>query len=692
MSRSHSHEYNEQHYRSLFTYNPDAVFTLNPAGEFVQINQSGCDLIGAKEEDILSQHYEMIVLAEDRERTRRYFEATLAGNHQRYEIRIKNMRGEILQLDILNIPIIVNGQITGVHGQARDRTRERQTEARLRILERSVEASSSGVTIADASAPGFPLIYVNPAFERMTGYRAADIIGANCRFLQGPGTSKAAVASIRSGLADMREVHTSLLNYRKDGSSFWNDLYIAPVRDSDEEVTHFIGIQTDISDRIRQEEVLSFQASHDSLTGLPNRIYLESHLQGICRRARARQLAIHALFIDLDGFKPINDSLGHAFGDEILAQTARRLEAVLPGDSTLVRFGGDEFVALVPALEERQAINRMADVILEQFSRPFLNEDVEITLSAAIGIATANGTLDNSMLLIQQSDMAMYEAKKLGGNNWQWFNKTLDRRVQHEVALRQQLQQALATNQFELFYQPLFNNELAIVGAEALIRWNHPDRGYISPAEYIPLSERTGQILPISEWVMQEAFARAAELAEIGVPSISINLSPLQFHRHNLVERLARLNDQYQLAPGQLCVEITENVFLTDPKDVIRQLREIRNMGIEVAIDDFGTGFSSLSYMRDMPVNRIKIDRSFVNGITSNSSDAAITRGTLSMARELGMSVVAEGVETEEQFRLLQQFGCTGYQGFWYSRALPLAKLRTFSGALTGTLKGAPVK
>lgn len=682
MPDPYSHEYNEQHYRSLFTYNPDAVFTLNPAGEFVQINQAGCDLIDAKEEDILGQHYEMILLAEDRDRTRRYFEATLAGNHQRYEIRIENMQGKVLQLDILNIPIIVNGEITGVHGQARDRTRERQTEARLRILERSVEASSNGVTIADARAPGFPLIYVNPAFERMTGYRANDMIGVNCRILQGPDTSKAAIASIRSGLADMREVHTSLLNYRKDGSSFWNDLYIAPVRNANEEVTHFIGIQTDISDRIRQEEVLTYQASHDSLTGLPNRIYLESHLQGICRRARTRQLAIHALFIDLDGFKPINDSLGHAFGDEILAQTARRLEAALPADSTLVRFGGDEFVALIPAFEERQAINRIADLILEQFSQPFLNEDVEITLTAAIGIATTNGAMGNSMLLVQQSDMAMYEAKKLGGNNWQWFNQTLDRRVQHEVALRQQLQQALATNQFELFYQPLFNNELSIVGVEALIRWNHPDRGYISPAEYIPLSERTGQILPISEWVMHEAFARAAELAEIGVPSISINLSPLQFHRHNLVERLARLNGQYQLAPGQLCVEITENVFLTDPKDVIRQLREIRNMGIEVAIDDFGTGFSSLSYMRDMPVNKIKIDRTFVNGITSNNRDAAITRGTLSMARELGMSVVAEGVETEEQFRLLQQFGCTGYQGFWYSRALPLADLRTFIGAL----------
>ncbi|WP_372925818.1 EAL domain-containing protein [Marinobacter sp.] len=682
MSQPDSHEDTEQHYRSLFTYNPDAVFTLNTAGEFLQINQSGCDLVSAKEEEIVGQHYAMLVVPEDLERTRSHFEATLAGNHQRYEVRIRNLHGEILQLDVLNIPVIVNGRITGVHGQARDRTRERQTEARLRILERSVEASSNGVVIADAQLSGYPLIYVNPAFERITGYCADDMIGQSCRILQGPDTSESAIASIREGLENMREVHTSLLNYRKDGSCFWNDLYIAPVRDDDDEVTHFIGIQTDISDRIRQEEVLTFQASHDSLTGLPNRIYLESHLQGICHQAFDRQLCVHALFIDLDGFKPINDSLGHAFGDEILAQTARRLEAALPAGTTLVRFGGDEFVALVPGSTDRQAINTIADLILDQFSQPFLNEDVEITLSAAIGISTVKAMPDNSMLLIQQADMAMYEAKKLGGNNWQWFNRTLDRRVQHEVALRQQLQRALSRDQFELFYQPMFNNDLSTVGVEALIRWQHPDRGYISPAEYIPLSERTGQILPISEWVMHEAFARAEELAELGVNSISINLSPLQFHRHNLVNLLARLNDQYSLRPGQLCVEITENVFLNDPKDVIRQLREIRNMGMEVAIDDFGTGFSSLSYMRDMPVDKIKIDRTFVNGITSNDRDAAITRGTLSMARELGMSVVAEGVETEEQFRLLRQFGCTGYQGFWYSRALPMADLQTFIRAL----------
>ncbi|MFO7994454.1 MAG: EAL domain-containing protein [Marinobacter sp.] len=682
MSQPDSHEDTEQHYRSLFTYNPDAVFTLNTAGEFLQINQSGCDLVSAKEEEIVGQHYAMLVVPEDLERTRSHFEATLAGNHQRYEVRIRNLHGEILQLDVLNIPVIVNGRITGVHGQARDRTRERQTEARLRILERSVEASSNGVVIADAQLSGYPLIYVNPAFERITGYCTDDMIGQSCRILQGPDTSESAIASIREGLENMREVHTSLLNYRKDGSCFWNDLYIAPVRDDDDEVTHFIGIQTDISDRIRQEEVLTFQASHDSLTGLPNRIYLESHLQGICHQAFDRQLCVHALFIDLDGFKPINDSLGHAFGDEILAQTARRLEAALPAGTTLVRFGGDEFVALVPGSTDRQAINTIADLILDQFSQPFLNEDVEITLSAAIGISTVKAMPDNSMLLIQQADMAMYEAKKLGGNNWQWFNRTLDRRVQHEVALRQQLQRALSRDQFELFYQPMFNNDLSTVGVEALIRWQHPDRGYISPAEYIPLSERTGQILPISEWVMHEAFARAEELAELGVNSISINLSPLQFHRHNLVNLLARLNDQYSLRPGQLCVEITENVFLNDPKDVIRQLREIRNMGMEVAIDDFGTGFSSLSYMRDMPVDKIKIDRTFVNGITSNDRDAAITRGTLSMARELGMSVVAEGVETEEQFRLLRQFGCTGYQGFWYSRALPMADLQTFIRAL----------
>lgn len=672
-------EHNEQHFRSLFTHNPDTVFTLDLDGYFVQLNQAGSNLVGYSEAEIIGQHYETPIIPEDVARARWHFEEAKSGVPQRYEVKVFQRSGDLLDIDITNMPIIVDGKVTGIHGIAKDRTEQRRAEARLELLERGVEASVNGIVIADARQPGFPLIYVNPAFEIITGYSRDEILGQSCRLLQGPATGESAKNRIRQRLSEHREVHTSLLNYRKDGSTFWNDLYIAPVRNNRQEVTHYVGVQNDISDRVKQEENLAFQASHDSLTGLPNRVYLEAHLADICRQTFGKSQSVYVMFIDLDGFKPVNDSLGHHFGDQILAQTAHRLADAAPTGATLVRFGGDEFVALVPAPADSFQLNRVAEGILAQFVQPFLYDGVEVTLSAAIGISVSKEPLPNAMLLIQQADMAMYQAKKLGGNTWQWFNDSLNKHAQHEVSLRQQLQEALTLKQFQLFYQPLFGNDLEIIGVEALIRWKHPGRGFISPAEYIPLAERTGQIIPISEWVMEEAAGMISRLAELGVPNIAINLSPLQFHRHQLVERIAQLIEMHEIETGQLSVEITENVFLDDPREAIRQLRDLQNLGVVVAIDDFGTGFSSLSYMRDMPVNKIKIDRTFINGITSSHRDAAITRGTLSMAHELGMDVVAEGVETGEQFRMLQSFGCTSYQGFWYSRPLSWEDLQEFT-------------
>ncbi|MDX1599526.1 MAG: EAL domain-containing protein [Marinobacter sp.] len=672
-------ERNEQHFRSLFTHNPDAVFTQDLEGRFIQINQAGSDLIDYSEAEILGQRYEALIPPEDIERTLEHFEGARSGIPQRYEIKVIRRSGDVLDIDITNMPIVIDGKVTGIHGVAKDRTEQRRTEARLRLLERGVEASANGVTIADARQQGFPLIYVNPAFEHITGYPRDEILGRSCNILQGPATEESAVRHIRQNLSEFREVHTSLLNYRKDGTTFWNDLYIAPVRDNRQEVTHFIGVQNDISDRVQHEETLAFQASHDALTGLPNRVYLEAHLADICRQTFDKGQYLYVMFIDLDGFKPVNDSLGHHFGDQILKQTAGRLTNATPTGAVLVRFGGDEFVALVPAPDDGVDVDQVAERILAQFVQPFHHESVEVTLSAAIGIAASKEPLAKAMLLIQRADMAMYQAKKLGGNTWQWFNDSLNKHAQHEVSLRQQLQEALTHRQFQLFYQPIFDNDLNITGVEALIRWKHPTRGYISPAEFIPLAERTGQIIPISEWVMEEAATMVARLAEIGVPTISINLSPLQFHRHRLVEQLTHLLDRHQVQAGQLCVEITENVFLDDPHETIKHLRALQNLGVLVAIDDFGTGFSSLSYMRDMPVDKIKIDQTFTNGITSSQRDAAITRGTLSMAHELGMDVVAEGVETEEQFNMLKSFGCTSYQGFWYSRPLPWEDLQDFT-------------
>jgi len=665
-------EHNEQHYRSLFVHNPDAVFTLDLEGRFVQLNRAGCQIIQYEEHEVVGQNYEMVVPEEEQADTRKHFEAARAGQPQQYEITIHNRQGDKIFLDITNMPIYVNGEITGVHGQARNRTLERRNEDWLKILERGIEASSNGITIADATASGFPLVYVNPAFQRITGYSRDDVLGQNCWQLRGPDTNEKALDTIREALADFREVHTSILNYRKDGKAFWNDLYIAPVRNHRDQVTHFIGVQNDITNRVHEEEALAFQASHDSLTGLPNRVYLEAHLGGICQSQIEQDRLLYVMFIDLDGFKPVNDSLGHQFGDEILRQTASRLESSMPEGAILARFGGDEFVALIPGPEDRNQVAGIADTILDQFGQPFLNDGVEVTLSATIGITRTGETIGHPMVLIQQADMAMYRAKQLGGNTTQWFTSSLDRHVQNEVVLRQELQQALSNREFELFYQPIFDDHLHTLGAEALIRWNHPRRGYISPGEFIPLAERTGQVIAISEWVMEEACRQATRLQQAGLKKLSINLSPLQFHRHRLVDNLTRLTKEYQVPENFLCVEITENVFLNDPSEVISQLHRIRALGITVAIDDFGTGFSSLSYMRQMPVDVIKIDRTFVNGMSENRRDAAITKGTLAMCHELGMTVVGEGVETEAQFRLLVSYHCTRFQGYWYAR--PMAR------------------
>lgn len=676
-------EHNEQHYRSLFVHNPDAVFTLDLEGRFVQLNKAGCRVIQYEEEEIIGQYYELVLPEHEKSRTRKHFIAAKSGQPQQYEITIHNRQGDEVHLDITNMPIYVNGEITGVHGQARNRTLERRNEAWLKILERGVEASSNGITIADATQPGFPLVYTNPAFQRITGYSKDEILGQTCWRLQGKDTSEKALKSIRDALADFQDVHTSILNYHKNGQPFWNDLYIAPVRNRREEVTHFIGVQNDITNRVHEEEALAFQASHDSLTGLPNRIYLEAHLDGICDKLSGTDQLLYVMFIDLDGFKPVNDSLGHQFGDEILRQTGHRLEATMPEGATLARFGGDEFVALIPGPDDRNHIARIADTILAQFSQPFLNEGVEVTLSATIGITHTRENLPHGMVLIQQADMAMYRAKQLGGNTTQWFTSSLDRHVQNEVVLRQELQQALSNREFELFYQPIFDEHLHTIGAEALIRWNHPVRGCVSPGEFIPLAERTGQVIAISEWVMEQACRRAVTLHDAGLSKLTINLSPLQFHRHRLVENLTLLTREFQVPEGFLCVEITENVFLNDPTEVISQLHQIRDLGITVAIDDFGTGFSSLSYMRQMPVDVIKIDRTFVNGMASNARDAAITKGTLAMCRELGMRVVGEGVETEEQFNLLVEYNCDRFQGYWYARPMAWQDFLVFAADRT---------
>ncbi|RUO63618.1 EAL domain-containing protein [Pseudidiomarina insulisalsae] len=669
-------ERSEQHNRSLFSYNPEAVFTLDFEGNFMSLNRAGAALIGHDEMEVIGQHYELVVPEFDRKRTRAHFEAARSGKPQRYEIKIFNAEGELRHLDVTNMPIIINGEITGVHGIAKDMTVQRRNESQLKLLERSVESSTNGVLIFEANLPDQPIIYTNPAFKEITGYYDdSEILGRSCNFLQGPGTDQRDAEKIHQALQQRNEVRVTIRNYRKDGTPFWSDLLISPVRDGGR-VTHFVGLLSDITDRVEREEALEFLAKHDVLTRLPNRSALETRLsQCLTARADGEAALVFVLFIDLDGFKPINDSLGHAVGDRILKETAARLQEQMCDGDMLARFGGDEFVAVITSVQQREQVSLLVGRLIAQFHTPYRLDELEVSLSATVGIADSSVPFQRPVELIQRADVAMYEAKRRGGSSWYWYSSDLDADMQQQVELRTQLQEAIQKEQFELFYQPIVDASGRPREVEALVRWRHPEQGYIAPGHFIPLAESTGQIIAIADWVFDRACQDAATLVAAGIESVNVNFSPLQFYRDDFIEDVQQTLRRHQISPGQLVIEITENVFMRDSKHIIRLIEQMRELGLKVNIDDFGTGFASLSYLNQLPVDGIKIDRTFISGIYRTERNSSITRGILMIARELGVRTIAEGVETEAEAQFVTEHGSDLMQGYLFCRPQPLAEL-----------------
>lgn len=677
----------EQRYRSLFTHHPDAVFSLDMEGRFVTANASCTTITGYTNSEILEQHFTHFINTDDLANVGQHFQSAMQGNITRFELSICDRHGQHRLLDLIALPISINNNVAGIYGIAQDVTVSRAQQTQLRTLERSVEASVNGVLIADATLPDRPIVYANRAFSVMTGYTQEDVIGKNCRFLQGRDSDPAIVAKIRRHLEEQRDVHVTLCNYRKDGTPFWNDLYVSPVRDQEGHVTHFVGVQHDISTHKAYEARLAYHASHDDLTRLPNRALFEDKLgeQFALVQQYGKQIAV--LFVDLDDFKPINDNLGHAVGDRVLQDVAERLSAAVRSEDIVARLGGDEFVILQVNVADSADIVEVVKRLLASLARPYCIDEQELYLTASIGIALSREDTQQPQILIQQADMAMYKAKQQGRNAYEWYTHDFTDTVSERMVLRNDLQEAIEREEFELYYQPLLNRLGQLAGVEALIRWHHPTKGWISPARFIPLAETTGQIMPISEWVLNRACLDMQALIHqgSGPVRVAVNLSPLQFHRASFLATLRQTLLVTGLAPELLSLELTEGILMNNTQAAIDTLQALHDMRIGVSIDDFGTGFSSLSYLKDLPISTVKIDRSFIQELTHSRDDMAIVQGIISMAHHLGLNVVAEGVETEEQHRRLMDYQCDIFQGFGLAKPMPLNALKVFIASLTAT-------
>ncbi|MBB3332679.1 diguanylate cyclase (GGDEF)-like protein/PAS domain S-box-containing protein [Halomonas campaniensis] len=568
----------------------------------------------------------------------------------------------------------------------RDISERKRQEASLRLLQRGIEATPNGVVMADALRPDTPLVYANQAFYEMTGYRPEEVLGQNCRFLQGPETDPDAVEATRRALTERSDVDVTLLNYRKDGSPFWNRLSISPVFDEHDTCTHFIGIQQDITQQRDHEAQIAYQATHDLLTGLPNRSVLDEGLEQAFARARRQGALAVVMHFDLDGFKTINEGLGHHVGNRLLMAVAERLRQPLAEGQTLARLTGDEFGLLLPDLPDREAANALADRLIEALAAPFEIEGRALHISASIGIAGSDDTTRHAHELLQRADLAMGEAKQQGRNTWQWYQGNVQRISRRNVLLRHDLQVALQQgDQFELHYQPVVEaGSGRMRGLEALLRWHHPSRGMVPPGDFIPLAEQTGQIIPLGRWVLERACRDAAELLADGrrMLPVAVNISSLQFRRDGFLEGVQQALAESGLPPELLELEVTESVLLDGADQAITLIDRLKALGIRVALDDFGTGFSSLSYLRDLPIHKVKLDRAFIQDITTNRSNAAIVEGIITMSHHMDLVVVAEGIETREQQQDLVRRQCDLLQGYRFSRPVPLARLKALPDRL----------
>lgn len=679
-------EESERKYRELVHEAASIILRWDTEGKVTFFNEFAQQFLGYREEEILGKNVVGTIVPE-KEFTGRDLAALMKkiqrdpASFEYNENENVKRNGERVWIAWKNKPVYdESGRLVEVLSVGIDITAHKKAEAQMRKHSRALEQTADTVVITDRDGI---IEYVNRAFERTTGYSEAEAIGRKANLTKSGMHEAGFHERLWSTILGGNVFSDVFINRRKDGKLYYEEKTITPLKDDQGGITHFIATGKDITERVQIQERLQYLAHHDVLTGLPNRVLFTERLDHAVALRRGKEEPVAVLFLDLDRFKIINDTLGHVAGDSALRMVAGRLQQCVRKGDTVARLGGDEFAILLEDAEAADRVAWIARKVLDVMSRPFSVERQEYLLTPSIGISTLPHDGQDSQTLLKHADIAMYRAKEGGGNTYQFYSHDMGVQELERLTLETSLRRALERGEFVLHYQPQLDIDTgAIVGAEALLRWEHPELGLVAPEKFIPTLEETGLILPVSEWVLRTACEQARAWQRKGerLVRITVNLSARQFNTASLMATISGVLSENDLAPELLELEVTESVLMQHSENTIDSFAALDAMGVRLVLDDFGTGYSSLSYLKRFPVDGIKIDRSFTRDITFDADGAAIVKAIVVMAESLNLQVVAEGVETEKQLASLRSKGCHLMQGFLFSAPVPADQVSRLMG------------